>query len=523
MWTVGNIRKVFSMSKSLPTTPNLEFDKKQAKALHKAYLAGDPDALERVRAAHPRLENVPDKSIPPEEFKLSDAQLVIAREYGFSSWPKLKHHIETVREGLDKTFQQFATAVQRWNAPEVQALLDATPALASRINDPVIGFDSPAIVIAARSDQPELVDVLIEHGADVNAKSAWWAGAFGTLHNTAPGMVKHLIARGAVVDVHAAAEQGMMDVLSHLIEADPDLVHAKGPDGQRPLHFARSIEVIDYLLEHGADIDARDLDHCGTAAQWLVAEHPDLARHLLERGAQTDIYMACALGDVEFVRKLLDADPNAINKRIGDPDDPLVPPAPGEHIYTYNFGHDQSPFQIARKYGQDAVYQLLMERSPLQRRFVAACERADVETMRAILKDAPDIARTLPESDQRLLITAAAHRHVEGIRLLLEIGFNPAVVAGDGASALHNAAFHGFAEVVKILLQYNAPIDQINGYGGTPLGSAVYGVTHSWRHDGDFPATIEALIQAGSKVESRWIPSGSEAVDEILRRHLDKS
>jgi len=158
------------MSKSLPPNPNLEYDKKQAKALLKAYHAGDAEALERVRSSHPRLENVPERSIPPGEFKLSDAQLVIAREYGFSSWPRLKHHIDIARAGLDKTFDQFASAVSRSDTDQARQLLEATPALAKRINDPVIGFDAPPLLVAAGCNNRELVDVLIWKAA-LNLKS----------------------------------------------------------------------------------------------------------------------------------------------------------------------------------------------------------------------------------------------------------------------------------------------------------------------------------------------------------------
>jgi ankyrin repeat protein len=511
------------MSKNLPQNPNLDYDRKQAKALLKAYQAGDADATQRVRASHPRLENVPQKSIPLDEFKLSDAQLVIAREYGFSSWPKLKHHIETVQAGLDKTFQQFADAVQHENVAQVRALLQATPALVKRINTPVMNFDAPAIVVAASRNNRELVDALLENGADVNAKSEWWAGAYGALHNANLDTAAYLIERGAKVDIHAAVEFGMMDAVDSLLRADPELVNAKGPDGQRPLHFSRSTAMIDYLLDHGADINARCVDHCGTAAQYWVAEHPDLTRHLLQRGAEADIFMACALGDLDLVKTLLDADPDALNKRIGGADYPPVPPAPGGHIYTYNLGANQSPHQIARKFGQDAVYQLLLERSSLTRRFVAACERADLETMQSVLRDTPDIAKSLSDGDQRLLVDAAWVNHAAGVKVLLEIGFDPHATNREGMTALHSAAFHGFAPLVKLLLQYDPQLDRKNNYGGTPLSTAVYGVTHSWHHDGDFPATIEALIQAGSKVEAEWIPSGNAAIDAILRRALNEN
>lgn len=509
------------MSQALPPNPNLEYDRKQAKALLKAYRAGDALALERVRLHHPKLQNVPEKSIPVDEFKLNDAQLVIAHEYGFSSWPQLRHQIETVRAGLTETFSQFARAVQYGDTPRVRELLENTPALRRRINDPGIGFDSPALVIAAGCSR-EVVDVLLEYGADSNAKSAWWAGAFGVLHGADSDMARYLIERGARVDVHAAAEQGMMDVLRELIETDPALVHAKGPDGQRPLHFARSKEVIDYLLEHGGDINARDVDHRGTAAQWLVSEHPDLCRYLLQRGAEADIFMAAALGDADLMRNLLDIDPDIINRRIGQGEYRPVPPAPGQHIYIYTFGADKSPHQIARSYGHDQVYQLLLERSAPQRRFVAACERADVDMVQSMMREFPNIAKSLPDQDQRLLVDAAWENNLAVVQVMLDAGFDPQVRGRENSTALHCAAFHGFSEVVQLLLEHDPPLDARNQYDSTPLGMAIYGSTHSWRREGDFPTTVEVLLKAGAKVDPNSVPSGNDAVDVVLRRYLSE-
>jgi len=509
------------MTKTLPPSPNLEYEKKQAKALLKAYQAKETSAVERVRVSHPRLQNVSEKSIPSDQFKLSDAQLVIAREYGFSSWPQLKNQIETLREGLNETFSQFARAVQHGDTARVRELLEATPALAKRINDPVIGFDSPAVVVAAGCSQ-ELVDVLLNHGADVNAKSAWWAGAFGTLHGANQDMARYLIERGAKIDVHAAAEQGMMDVLRQLIEADPTLIHAKGPDGQRPLHFARSIEVVDYLLEHGADINARDVDHRGTAAQWMVEDRTQLCRYLLQRGAEPDIFMACALGDSDLVKRLLDADHDAVNMRVGQENNPQVPRAPGLHIYVYTFGDNKSPHQVALKYGYRQLHQLLFERSSPQRQFVAACERADTETARSIFKSFPTIAESLSPQDQRLLADAAWENELEAVKVMLEAGFDPHVRGADDSTPLDRASFHGFIDVVNLLLQHNPPLTFKNDYGARPLDSAIYGSVHSWRRDGDFPATVEALIKAGSNVYPESLPSGNDGVDAVLLRYLNK-
>src|ERR1700732_2711308 len=104
----------------------------------------------------------------------------------------------------------------------------------------------------------------------------------------------------------------MFERLKELLEADPSLVHARGGDGQTPLHFASTVQIAEYLLEHGAEIDAPAFDHDSTPAQWMLKERQDVARYLVGRGARTDILMAAALGDLERVRACLDADRKAI-------------------------------------------------------------------------------------------------------------------------------------------------------------------------------------------------------------------
>ena len=68
----------------LPDKPNLEQQRKLAKTLARDYWREAPEAVARVQALHP-------KPPRPADFALSDAQLVIARGYGFASWAKLKH------------------------------------------------------------------------------------------------------------------------------------------------------------------------------------------------------------------------------------------------------------------------------------------------------------------------------------------------------------------------------------------------------------------------------------------------
>ena len=178
-----------------------------------------------------------------------------------------------------------------------------------------------------------MIDVLLAAGADINAKSQWWAGGFGFLHTADPERAEYAIERGAVVDVHAAARLGRLDRLRELIEGDPQSVQARGGDGQTPLHFARTVEIAAYLLDHGADIDARDIDHESTPAQWMVGDCPDVARYLVQRGCTTDILLAAAVGDLDRVRMHLDADPSCIRLRASEEFFPMVNPKAGGTIY----------------------------------------------------------------------------------------------------------------------------------------------------------------------------------------------
>lgn len=87
-----------SAYRTLPARPNIEFERKEAKALLRALQAGESDALARARERH-----APFTNTPPDQFQLADAQLIQAREYGFTSWPKLVRYfeeLERVRVGL---------------------------------------------------------------------------------------------------------------------------------------------------------------------------------------------------------------------------------------------------------------------------------------------------------------------------------------------------------------------------------------------------------------------------------------
>src|SRR6266550_2038517 len=114
-------------------------------------------------------------------------------------------------------------AFQANDAPLFRKLLGRFPGFKLRINEPIGPFDSPAI---ANVRSREMLDVLLAAGADINARSTWWAGGFGLLDLAEPDIVRYAIERGARLDAHSAARLGMVNALEKLISADPELVHA---------------------------------------------------------------------------------------------------------------------------------------------------------------------------------------------------------------------------------------------------------------------------------------------------------
>src|SRR6478736_614644 len=81
------------MKSQLPPRPSLENLKNQAKKILKGHKAADPHTLQRIQEHHPRWRKASPATIQGAHFTLSDAQLVIAVEYGFETWSKLKSHV----------------------------------------------------------------------------------------------------------------------------------------------------------------------------------------------------------------------------------------------------------------------------------------------------------------------------------------------------------------------------------------------------------------------------------------------
>lgn len=417
------------------------------------------------------------------------------------------------------SLDQLREAIQADDAGRARHLLERHPELRAGINEPIGPFDSPALA-GARSRA--MIDVLLAAGADVNAKSQWWAGGFGLLHTADPELAAYAIERGAVVDVHAAARLGRLDRLRELIESDPQKVHARGGDGQTPLHFARTVEIAAYLLDHGAEIDARDIDHESTPAQYMLGDRPDVARYLVQQRCRTDLLLAAAVGDVDRVREHLDADPRCIRLRVSQEFFPMVNPKAGGTIYQWTLGYNASAYQAAAKFGHGDALMLLMDRSPLEAKLIAACWLHDSQTVVALHAQHPDLAERLSEADRNEIPQAARNNDTQAVLLMLEAGLPVTARGQHRGTPLHWAAWHGNLAMVQALLPFGPPLeDAENDFHTTPLGWATHGSEHGWhRQTGNYPAVVESLLEAGAKLLDT--ASGTDAVKEVQRRRGGK-
>jgi ankyrin repeat protein len=484
------------MSRQLPEKPNLEYLKKQAKELLRGMRHG----------------------------KLADVQHTLANEYGFATWAKLKSHVEAL--GLSPA-EALRAAVCDCDSARVREVLERHPELRARIDDPLpnYGFGQHALFAAVQRGDRATIDVLLRAGADIQRRTEWWAGGFGVLDDCDPSLVDFLIERGAVLDAHSAARLGWMPKLTELVASDPEAVHARGGDGQTPLHFASTVEVAKFLLDNGAEIDARAVDHESTPAQYMLrvdqkrhypSDRQDVARYLVSRGCRTDVLMAAALGDTDLMRRHLDSDPACIRMNVSEEWFPKQDPRAGGTIYIWMLGAHRTAHSIARDFGHEDAFQLLMGRTPEDLKLTLACELGDEAVFHEFLSKNPDAAKTLSEIKQRRLPNAAQNNNTKAIRLMLEAGW-PVDTPGEmGATALHWAGFNGNAEMTREILRFHPGLElKSQEYPGTALAWAVYGSGNGWRRDtGDFVGTIRALLEAGAALPAH--PEELEPSDAVL-------
>jgi len=484
------------MSRDLPAKPSLEYLRKQAKQLQRSTSQG----------------------------KLADAQHALARVYGFANWTRLKSHVVTM--GLQPG-EALTVAIRDQDTQRVRELLESHSELRAKIDEPLAnyGFGQHALFAAVQRSDRATIDVLLRGGANIHKRTEWWAGGFGVLDDCDPDLVDFLVERGAVIDAHAAARLGMISKLTELVAADQNVVHARGGDGQTPLHFASTVEIAQFLLDHGAEIDALDVDHESTPAQYMLRveqkrhyprDRQDVARYLISRGCRSDLLMATALGDVNLVRHHLDTDPAFIRMSVSEAWFPKKDPRAGGTIYIWMLGANRTAHVVARDFGHEQVFELLMERTPEDLKLALACELGDESTFQDYLARNPDATKTLPDAERRKLPAAAQSNNTKAVQLMLQAGW-PVNTPGEmGATALHWAGFNGNAEMTRDILRFHPDIEtKSQEYAGTALSWALYASGNGWHRDtGDFVGTVRALLEAGAALPPD--PEALEPSDAVL-------
>jgi ankyrin repeat protein len=493
----------------------MEQQKKLAKQLLSAYRRDESEAHARVRA------ELPDKT----RIVLADAQFVLAREYGFPNWLGLRARIERLNLERLSPEERFKGAIRARDVGELRQLLPLRAKLRDVVNAPIFGFDSPAIVAVSGAGNVELIDVLLQLGADPNRRSDWWAGGFHSLYGANDAVAERLLAGGAIPDACAAAHLDRVELLEQMLDADPARVHERGGDGQTPLHFTRSRRVADLLIERAADIDAKDLDHRSTPAQWMLGDvgdgetpRRDVARYLVERDATMDIFLAAALGLTRRAREMVEHDRSLLTLRTGQGEYAEKPPS-SYHIYLWTIGSNMTPLQTAAKFKQRETLDALRELASPEQRLLLACHESDRDQALAIVRAHPGIVQSLTGDDRRALTDEAWSANVPAVELMLELGFDPGATSVTGptaGTALHCAAWEGSVACVAAILRYPAGRALIDVrdrvYGGAPLNWCCHGSANSGKREANHAEVARLLIAAGGRVD----PDATEASDEVM-------
>lgn len=307
------------MTKSLPTRalrehPDLNQLKRQAKELLTAFGAGEADAVAEVKT-HFHDAN-------PAHFALHDAQLVLARAYGFESWPKLKAFVDGV------TVKRLADAVRADERARVRAMIEARPELVN--TDMAENDEHRAIHYAVLARSPEMVRLLMEHGADARKGIYPRREATSALTLATERGYEEIVAviqeeeqrRRAKLGSPGAAADDLTEAIRNgdearalaMLESAPELVHACDRKGWTPLHMASASlneQLTDWLLKHGADVNHRgpgDRTPLDAASRvwWWKPGAPEgfaaVAQLLLKYGAELSPVSAVALGEADWLR-----------------------------------------------------------------------------------------------------------------------------------------------------------------------------------------------------------------------------
>jgi len=424
---------------------------------------------------------------------------------------------------MEHFVEQLKSAIASDDLPAAAAALQHTEAR-DEISNGIFAYGRPAL-LEARS--PGMVDLLMDADADISTMNEFWAPGFW-LEEVPADVGEHLVSRGAVLTIHAAAALGLVNKVREFLDSNPALVSEPGGDGATPLHFARTVDVARLLIDRGADLDMRDEDHRSTPAQWRINKSPDVTRLLLSSGATPDVFLAAALRDLALTHEVLRSDPGCVAYRIGNNAGPYPGigfEGTGGTILQWQLGFNLAPQEVALKRGHHEVYEELMKTTPPKSKLQIACMVADRELAKSLLALHPNLVEEFDDEDLTLLAKACweTNNDTEAIRLMLDCGFPPGIPEHNhGYSPLHNAAWSGNAEVVRLLLDHGHPVGMIDPeYKSSASGYAIHSATEARCYpDVDYGGVIDALIGAGLDACLSEYPVGHDAIDAVMKKYL---
>jgi ankyrin repeat protein len=331
------------------------------------------------------------------------------------------------------------------------------------------------LYFAVRENQVEVAEFLLDHGADPLSLAVNDSLVEITRDRGYPEMEKLLehklqlkfgaSPKGEPIAA-AIRERSIANVLALLDEA-PDLLHAGDLRGNQPIHWAvmtRQIDIINMLLERGADINAPRADggrpiHLTNGDYFyrgwrdVPKDHPttpaEVLEHLRSRGAYVDINTAASIGDVSRVKELIDEDPSRANRV-------------SEYV-TYYIGSG-SPLKNAAARGHMDVVKLLLAHG------------AD-----------PNLPEEGIAPRGHALYAAVYNRHHDIAELLLQHGANPNQPVESSADALSIAMLNSDEKMVELLCSYGAArsLELMAYYGDLKTAAAVLAANPVLANDTD--------------------------------------
>src|SRR5262245_41516381 len=179
--------RIYPPTRAMRESPDIDQLKRQARELLEAYRAQLPDAVVEVTAHH--------RTATPETFALHDAQFVLARSYGFESWPKLKAAVDGV------TTTRLHEAAKEGDVAAARALLARRPEIVDLMRDGPGGFEIRAIHIAVMNRDVEMTRLLLEAGADTRG------GIYPNRDATSPRTIAEERGYDEIVAMMAAQEE----------------------------------------------------------------------------------------------------------------------------------------------------------------------------------------------------------------------------------------------------------------------------------------------------------------------------